>query len=253
MDFWKTIRVLLRRWRVAVPVFAISLGLAAGVYASVHTDYESTGTILLTSPTDGARVDPSAPGPAGRVNPLLAFDASLNTSATLIIQKLQDPKLQEELLGGNEQIGYEIGNGQLSGPFIVVVALARTPEDATNTVANVLERAKTELRQSQEALKAPAPTFIISTDVVQPTKAEPKTGGKVRFAAVALVLGFIASLASAYAMESFTTTRKKKRAKEKAQQAWQQHQGSLENNNGTEVPEVAGETVKMQPITPKST
>ncbi|CAM3451817.1 hypothetical protein KIPE111705_09455 [Kibdelosporangium persicum] len=244
MDFWKTLKVLLRRWRVAVPVFAVSLGLAAGVYLSVDTEYESSGTIVLTSPTDGARVAADQQGPADRVNPLLAFDASLNTSATIIIQKLQDPVVQEQLTGASKQIGYEIGNGQLTGPFIVVVALARTPDDAKNTVGKVLDRARTELKQSQEALKAPASTFITPVDIISPTNAEPKTGGKVRFAAVALALGFIASLSSAYAMESFTQSRKKKRSRERAQQQWQ-HQGSLEQNGSS------GETVRTHPVTQK--
>jgi hypothetical protein len=251
MDFWKTIRVLLRRWRVAVPVFAVSLGLAAGVYLSVHTDYESTGTIVLTSPTDGARVAAGAKGPADQVNPLLAFDASLNTSATIMIQKLQDPAVQEQLLGVNAKISYQIGNGQLTGPFIVVVALARTPDEAKATVRKVLDRAMAELKQSQEALKAPASTFIAPVSIVDPTKGEAKIGGKVRFAAVALVLGFIASLSSAFAVESISQSRKKKRTREKALEAWN-HQGSLESN-GSEVPVAAsGETMRMHPITPKS-
>jgi hypothetical protein len=257
MDFWKTIRVLLRRWRVAVPVFAMSLGLAAGVYVSVDTEYESSGTIVLTSPTDGPRVAAGATEPADRVNPLLAFDASLNTSATIIIQKLQDPTVQEQLLEGSKEMGYEIGNGQLTGPFIVVVALAKTPDEAKATVTRVLDRAKTELKTSQEALKAPASTFIAPVDIIAPTNAEPKTGGKVRFAAVALVLGFIASLSSAYGMESFTQSRKKKRSKARAMQEWQ-HQGSLNEPeeqkpepNGSEVTSTAGETVRMHPITQK--
>jgi hypothetical protein len=251
MDFWKTIRVLLRRWRVAVPVFAVSLGLAAGVYVSVHTDYESTGTIVLTSPTDGARVAAGAKGPSDHVNPFLAFDGSLNTSATIIIQKLQDPKTQEQLLGGNKQIGYQIGNGQLTGPFIVVVALARTPDDSKATVTKVLDRAKAELRQSQEALNAPVSTFISPVSIIEPTQGAPKTGGKVRFAVMALVLGFIASLASAYAVESITQNRKKKRTRQKATESWQQHQGSLESNGAVQ-PGASGETARMQPITPKS-
>ncbi|MFC0115275.1 hypothetical protein [Kibdelosporangium aridum] len=245
MDFWKTIKVLLRRWRVAVPVFAVSLGLAAGVYLSVDTEYESTGSIVLTSPTDGAKVTEGQQGPADRVNPLLAFDGSLNTSATIIIQKLQDPIVQEQLTGGSKEIGYEIGNGQLTGPFIVVVALARTPDDAKNTVTKVIDRARAELKASQEALKAPASTFIAPVDIIAPTNAEPKTGGKVRFAAVALALGFIASLSSAYAMESFTQSRKKKRSRARAQQEWQHQQGSLEQNGSS------GETARMHPVTQK--
>jgi hypothetical protein len=251
MDFWKTIRVLLRRWRVAVPVFAVSLGLAAGVYMSVHTEWESTGTIVLTSPADGAKANKDGTG--DRVNPLLAFDASLNTSATIIIQKLQDPAVAEQLLGVKSLTTYQIGNGQLTGPFILVVADARSPQEAHDTVAKVLDRAKAELKHSQEALKAPASTFITPQTVVEPTKAEAKIGGKIRFAAVALVLGFIASLSSAYMVESVSQSRKKKRNRQEAVEAWQQ-KGSLPEptTNGTEVQSTANETVRMHPITPKS-
>jgi len=256
MDFWKTIRVLLRRWRVAVPVFAVSLGLAAGVYLSVHTEWESTGTIVLASPTDGPRANSvTKEGGVDRVNPLLAFDSSLNTSATIIIQKLQDPAVAEQLLGVNSTTTYQIGNGQLTGPFILVVADARSPQDAQATVTKVLDRAKAELKQSQEALKAPASTFITPQTVVEPTKAQAKIGGKVRFAAVAMVLGFIASLSSAYGVESFSQSRKKKQSRKEAVAAWQQ-KGSLPEpppaTNGTEVQSSANETVRMHPITPKS-
>ena len=183
MDFWTTVRVLLRRWQVAIPVFAASLGLAAAVYVSVHTDYESTGTIVLTSPTEGARVpatnNPAANNaPRDRVNPLLAFDGSLVTSAQIVIQKLQDPAINEELLGEGALTSYEVGDGQLSGPFIMVVSLARSPEEARTTVTRVLDRARAELVQSQEALKAPASTFITPVQVVAPTPRRPRPAAR---------------------------------------------------------------------------
>jgi nitrate reductase cytochrome c-type subunit len=129
-------------------------------------------------------------------------------------------------------------------------------------VTKVLDRAKAELKQSQEALKAPASTFITPQTVVEPTKAQAKIGGKVRFAAVAMVLGFIASLSSAYGVESFSQSRKKKQSRKEAVAAWQQ-KGSLPEppatpptippaTNGTEVQSSANETVRMHPITPKS-
>jgi uncharacterized protein involved in exopolysaccharide biosynthesis len=244
MDFWKTTKVLLRRWRVAVPVFAVSLGVAAGMFLSVRTDYESTGTIVLTSPTEGARVPAGATGPADQVNPLLAFDASLNTSATIIIQKLQDPTLQEQLLGDTTRNSYDIGNGKLTGPFIVVVALAPTPDEAKAIVTKVMDRARTELRQSQETLKAPASTFITPVTIIDPSQAQPKIGGKVRFAAVALVLGFLASLASAYWIESFSQSRKKKRIREQAKEAWR-----LQGSPEPDVPDASDETAQSDPIT----
>ncbi len=213
MDFWKTLAVLLRRWYVAVPTLVLSLGLAAGVYLSVHTDYQSTGTIVLASSAEGARASAGDNASADRVNPMLAFDGSLNTSAQIIIQTLQDPAIQKQILGEGDSVKYEVGNGELSGPFIVVVATGRSPELAKDTVAKVLDRGKAELADRQKSLHAPETTFITPVQVVAPTPAEAKTGGKTRFAAVALVLGFVASLGGAYAWESFAEARKRKAAK----------------------------------------
>ncbi|WP_020668524.1 hypothetical protein [Amycolatopsis nigrescens] len=214
MDFWKTLGVLLRRWYIAVPVLLISLGLAAGVYVSVDTDYESTGTIVLTSSAEGARASSGDDaGAVDLVNPLLAFDGSLNTSAQIIIQTLQDPSIAEQVLGSGGTAKYEVGSGQLTGPFIVVVANARTPDEARGIVTTVLERARAELTERQKALNAPETTFIKASQVVSPTPAEAKTGGKTRFAAVALVLGFVASLGAAYGWESFSDARRRKEPK----------------------------------------
>ena len=98
MGFWQTVRVLLRRWQAAIPVFVASLGLAAPAYVSAHTDYESTGTLVLTSPADGTRVPANNNAPRDQINPFLAFDGSLATSAQIIIQNLRDPASQ----GGGE-------------------------------------------------------------------------------------------------------------------------------------------------------
>ncbi|GAB3493878.1 hypothetical protein [Amycolatopsis cihanbeyliensis] len=211
MDFWSTLRVLLRRWYVAVPVFAAALGLAGVAYVSVDPQYESTGTIVLTAPSSGARVTVGEPTPAERINPLLAFDASLTTSAQILIETLRDPATVERFTGDSEDaLSYEVGNGQLSGPFIVVVATSRTPEGSTRTVAEVLDRAREELRSRQETLEAPESTYIRSEPVISPTPAEELVGGKFRFAAVALFLGLIAGLTAAYGYESYQQHRRRR-------------------------------------------
>lgn len=228
MDFWSTIRVLLRRWYVALPVFVVALGLAGGVYASVATQYESTGTIVLTSPASGARATAGAQSPE-KVNPLLAFDGSLTTSAEILIQALQDPatvKQFEHVDGANTT--YQVGNGQLSGPFVVVVADATTPAAAEKTVTAVLDLAHKQLADRQQALQAPESTYISADQVINPTPAEAKIGGKVRYAAVALALGLVAGLTAAYGVESFQQRRKTKPRKEKkTEPAWPEEQEDL--------------------------
>lgn len=248
MDFWGTIRVLLRRWYVAAPVFLVALGLAGGVYASVNTQYESTGTIVLTSPASGARATVGTLSPE-KVNPLLAFDGSLTTSAEIIIQALQDPatvKQFEHVDGATST--YQVGNGQLSGPFVVVVADATTPAAAEKTVTAVLDLAHKQLADRQQALQAPESTYISADQVINPTPAEAKIGGKIRYAAVALALGLIAGLTAAYGVESFQQRRKTKPHREKSvpKPAWPEEQDDLSDELTKLIAPVPGEPRRRQ-------
>lgn len=209
MDFWMTIRVLLRRWYIALPVFVVSLGLAGAVFFSVSAQYESTATIVLTSPSTGATVGGAGATSGEKINPLLAFDGSLTTSAQIVIETLKDPailKQYENVDGMPADVA--VGNGQLAGPFIVVVVTAGTPEAATRTAASVVELARKELADRQQSLQAPASTYIRADSVVSPTPGKALIGGKVRYAAVALVLGLIAGLTAAYGYESFKNYRR---------------------------------------------
>lgn len=204
MDFWSTVRVLLRRWYVALPIFVVSLGLAGGVYLSVSPQYESQGTLVLTAPAAGARVAVGDTIPAEKINPLLAFDGSLTTSAQIIIAAVADPAVAKQFSEvGGVPSSYEVSDGKLAGPFIVVVATAGSPSAAEATVAGVLEKANQELNSRQTELQAPASTFIRANVIVNPTPSAELVGGKVRFAAVALMLGIIGGLTAAYGYESY--------------------------------------------------
>ncbi|MEU7475920.1 hypothetical protein AB0A63_08040 [Lentzea sp. NPDC042327] len=211
MDFWKTIKVLLRRWYVALPVLLLSLGGAGVVFASVPPEYESTGTDLLTVPKAGATLDPSKP--SGIINPLLAFDASLTTTAQLLTQVLLDPAVYAQLTRNNPDIECEAGDGGLRGPFVQVVCKAPTPEAARATVDGAFKRLSQELVERQRKLGAPESTFINVETVVAPTEATLLVGGKLRAAGAALALGLAASLTSAYMIESFMLRRKKPEAR----------------------------------------
>lgn len=211
MDFWKTIKVLLRRWYVAVPVLLLSLGGAGVVFLSVSPEYESTGTDLLTVPKAGATLDPSKP--AGIINPLLAFDASLTTTAQLLTQVLLDPAVYAQLTQNNPDIKCEAGDGGLRGPFVQVVCKAPTPQGAQATVDGAFKRLREELVARQKKLGAPESTFINVETVVEPTEATLLVGGKLRAAGAALALGLAASLTSAFAIESIMQRRRPQKRK----------------------------------------
>ncbi len=200
MDFWKTLLVLMKRWYVALPVFAVSLGAAGAAYAAVPMHYESTGVIVLTTPRAGATV--SDKGTAD-TNPLLAFDSSLSISASIVIQSINTPEVVKQLGADKPDHTFVLTGGFEGSPFVSVKTESASAEGSRELVVQVLKRAKDELAKRQRDLNAPEQTYIETNDVVLPTEPTPLRGGKIRGAAVALVLGLAASLGSVFGYESY--------------------------------------------------
>lgn len=209
MDLWKTILVLLRRWYVAVPVFVVSLALAGAAYATVPLRWESSGTVVLTTPASGASSE--AAKSRGLTNPYLAFDMSLGVTAAILIHNMKAPSVQKELGVDGKDSTYEVTGPEIGTPFIHIVAEATSKEGAQDIVKRTLERVNQDLVDRQTALQAPPSTFIKIEAVAPPTEAEPLRGGKMRAAGAALVLGFAAMLTAAYGLESWSLARKRKR------------------------------------------
>jgi hypothetical protein len=214
MDFWKTIGVLLRRWYVAVPVFFVALVIGGGVFLKVPTQYVSTGTMVLTAPTAGATtaVDPAhASGPG---NPLLDFEGSLTITTQLLIQSMSSPSVAQQIADQGGVSTYQAGDGNTGGPFVVIVATANSPQEAELTVSLTLKYAQNELDARQKNLNAPPSTYIGTQSVVSPTQATTKISNKVKDGGIALVVGLVLSLATAYGVDSWLSGRRRKRAAE---------------------------------------
>lgn len=215
MDFWETMRVLRRRWYIAVPALLVSALLALMTYVSVPTRYESTGTMVFTSPSSGGRFsDNTKPEDVVRVNPLLAFDGSLTTTAQILTQVLGDPMTRIELAGEKSTSTYTANTGPVGGPLLFVTVEADSPEQAQALVAKVLERAGTELDARQRTLNAPEPTFITAQVLVRPTSAEAKIGGKVRFVGAAAVVLLLLTIAVTFGSDSVLSKMKRRKEKE---------------------------------------
>ncbi|SMD20600.1 hypothetical protein [Lentzea albidocapillata] len=203
MDFWGTVRVLRRRWYIALPAVLLTGVLALSVYITVPTRYESSGVLVLTSPAAGGRYsEKTKPEDVVRVNPLLQFDGSLTTTAQILTQVLGDPKTAEELAGEGSTAVYTANTGPVGGPLLFVTTEADSAETAEGLVGKVLEKTVAELAAQQKALSAPEQTFITAQVLVKPTTASAKIGGKVRYVGAATVVLLLLTLASTFAADS---------------------------------------------------
>ncbi|GLW08795.1 hypothetical protein Misp01_39250 [Microtetraspora sp. NBRC 13810] len=218
MDFWGTVLVVLRRWYVTIPAFALALAAAAAVYRSIPTTYVSHAVLVLTAPPSGGVESGNGEVPGTLVNPLLNFDEGLSTTASILIQSLSAPDVAVELgavPGGPTT--YEVTNGSsnleslTSGPFVFVSSESRSPEGAREIVLRVMERARTELTERQKELDAPASTYIVVKETVAPTAPQAQRGSQMRAAAAAVAVGGVASLCAAFAADSFADARRARR------------------------------------------
>ncbi|SDM19839.1 hypothetical protein SAMN04488074_11830 [Lentzea albidocapillata subsp. violacea] len=217
MDFWGTVRVLRRRWYIALPAVLLTGVLALSVYITVPTRYESSGVLVLTSPAAGGRYsEKTKPEDVVRVNPLLQFDGSLTTTAQILTQVLGDPKTAEELAGEGSTAVYTANTGPVGGPLLFVTTEADSAESAEGLVGKVLEKAVAELAAQQKALSAPEQTFITAQVLVKPTTASAKIGGKVRYVGAATVVLLLLTLASTFAADSILLKVKRRKDKDAA-------------------------------------
>ncbi|GAA3458427.1 hypothetical protein ACFFSW_04210 [Saccharothrix longispora] len=216
MDFWGALRVLRRRWYIALPSALLAVGLAAGVFVSIPTRYESTGVMVFTSPSAGGTFNQNvSPEEAVKINPLLAFDGSLSTTSQIIAQILADPKTREGLgITQGSTANFTAAGGGVNGPFMFVVTDAESPDEAEKLVTTVLTFAQKELEDQQRKLSAPESTFITSQVIVNPTTAEAQIGGKVRYAGAAFVLLMLFTLAATFASDSVMGKLKRRREAE---------------------------------------
>jgi hypothetical protein len=200
-------------------VFFFALVVGGGVFLKVPTQYVSTGTMVLTAPTAGATtaVDPAhATGPG---NPLLDFEGSLTITTQLLIQSMSSPSVGQQIAQQGGVDTYQAGDGNTGGPFVVIEATANSPQVAELTVSLALKYAQNELDARQKNLNAPPSTYIGTQSVVSPTQATTKISNKVKDGGIALVVGVILSLATAYGVDSWMSSRRRKRAAQDADDA----------------------------------
>jgi capsular polysaccharide biosynthesis protein len=127
-------------------------------------------------------MQPKPPG-LNSANPLLTFNASLNTTALIVVQALNAPNVATELglTAGKGTFTVKnagsvaVGGGQ-EMPFISVTAQSPDPTTSADIVVRVMDRAKQELVDRQDALNVGTRNAIKLESVVDATPPKPVLG-----------------------------------------------------------------------------
>jgi hypothetical protein len=196
MDLLTTLRVLLRRWYLVLPVALVGLLLAGVVYVRMTPNYEAIGSALLRNPigvnqelaSQNAYLGYGTLAVAGRV-------ASDVVSTQAYRQQLEEQGFQAD---------YELFlDTSTAAPLIFSKVTAPTEQAAIESVTRTLAEVDLVLRGRQEAAGAPEATWI-TTDVVSEPEATPVNGSRIRAAGSFVVVGGLLALVLAFGVEALS-------------------------------------------------
>src|SRR5882757_1602802 len=200
------VRVLLVRWHITAAGLLLSLVLAAMAYILVPLQYASSGTAVL--------VQAKRPG-SSSANPLLTFDPSLNTTASILVQSLSAPQVFTELrlTTGRDKITVKnegstaVGDGGSGEPFISVTAQSSDPEKSAAIVAWVLDRGRQELIDRQNSMRVATRNAIRLETVVDVAPPKPARESQLRALGVAVLVGIVITITAARTCDRIATRR----------------------------------------------
>ena len=210
MDFWTSLLFLARKRSVGPPLIALALAVAGLAYFVAPTVYVSTASLVLTAPPSGGTLtrDPDRSG--GLTNPLLQFNDTLRTTASILILVLNAPDVQAELgveEDGPTELIVDDGRSRpellaisATGPFIHIETRSTSAAEAREVTLRARGRIQAELLRRQQELRAPRSTFIGTADVVPPSPPKASITPKVTAAATGLGATLFAGFGIAYAV-----------------------------------------------------
>ncbi|HVM05306.1 MAG TPA: hypothetical protein VM242_09045, partial [Acidimicrobiales bacterium] len=199
MDLLALVRVMARRWYLALPLLGLTLLVAIVSYAKVTPVYEARGSMLLFAPA-------LADDAEGRANPYLLY-GNLKVAANVVSEVVSQKEIQEELAATGATGDYEVGTDPMTIEPTVVVVATGSDDVAPRTVLAVMQVFERELRAAQEQASAPPRTWITTRVVTPPGELTEQFGGKLRVVAVVLFLGFAVTLIVAFGADALERSR----------------------------------------------
>ena len=147
VDFWGAITVLARRYYLAVPLAALTIGLGYLFAHGVAPEYHATASLVLIGPT--APVNKDAPPP---VNPYVD-SLGTGTTASLLQIDTGDPQAVQQVTAAGNSTNYSVTADSRS-PFLTITTTASTPRVALSTATQLVSIIQTDLA----AIQAPYTT-----------------------------------------------------------------------------------------------
>ncbi len=204
-DFFASLAVLGRRWKVLVVGLGATFALAFLAVTAIPATYKANGTSFLSVAANTSA--PTNPGEVAQVkNPYLAFGGSLNATAELMASAMNGEQDQDKVvaLGGTGTYVVDLAPGD--APVLTISATGKTPEEALTTQRMATQVLQDDLKSKQEAAKA-KDDLIQTIENRVPVHASKQQTSRIRGLIGVLVLGFGATIMAAFVFESIAQHR----------------------------------------------
>jgi len=196
VDILSFLDVIWRRRWVVIPGLIVVAAATVGVTKLVKPSYKAGSQLVLYGNGNPADSAPNTPATTAVPNPLTGI-SGLYDQTNVVIARMADQKAVAQV--GTSK-GWTVANVDGSStPLLIVTAKEKTPEAAVDTVGRVDDVIA---RQLSEIQAGPPQNLIHVKVIQQDTTASPIQGSRVRAAAATAVLGWIAVISLAFAVEA---------------------------------------------------
>jgi hypothetical protein len=190
MDFGEMLRVLRRRWIVAVVGALLTVSATLGAYKAWPSKYQSSAEITLI----GSKSMANAAGNGG--NPYLAV-ANLDPVASILAGNVASDQAVKQLRSLGVTYAYTAAVPQFAaGPFLQITVTGKVPALVTQQLPIVIRFTEQRLTQLQQETAIPTPPrATLTTQVIVPPSTPSKVlKTKLEVVAGVFVLFFVGTL-----------------------------------------------------------
>ena len=198
MDIWDALRVVMRRWYVALPVIIVSAVVITQVGTRVNAEYSAESSFVLVGHSTTRSDEGDAP--SAFVNPYLSFSSSLSTTAQVLQLSVSSSEARRTVGEKGLATNYEVTVASRS-PIVNVSVKADDPEVAVDTLDQVAQLLQDELDVRQDVIDAPADERIGLSVLSEGDAPTTQLGNQNRVRLIFAGVGIASAVAAAFLVE----------------------------------------------------
>lgn len=203
MDLGEILRLIVKRWYVAVPSLVIGCALPAAAYTSIPTKFQSESTLSMLNSTSASQLSPQLG------NPFLSFDSSLTPTADALARLLSTSQAAQDLQakGVTEESSAKLADNA-SGPFVTLTLIGTDKAHTLQSMQIFDDYAAGQLQALQlKGGNAPANSLIRSIVIVPPQDPVAQMKSKYEAVAGAGAAGMILAFLAVFGFDNVATRR----------------------------------------------